>query len=204
MLLTILTYNPNSRKKVLLGGLAFITAVFVMYLVYGFIIVKFFQIIQALTTVRLVLYKILGVGAIILGILNIKDFIKYKPGGFGTEMPMFMRPKLRKIVSEVTSPQGAFLVGALVTLFLLPCTIGPYIVAGGILSFIGFIKTIPWLLFYNLIFILPMLAITLIVYFGFTGAKDVHAWRNRNIRYLHLTAGIIILGLGLAMIFGWV
>lgn len=203
MLLTILTYNPGNKKKVLLAGLAFIASVFAMYLIYGFIIIKFFQIIQALTAVRLILYKILGLAAIILGILNIKDFIKYKPGGFGTEMPMFMRPKLKKIVSEVTSPKGAFVVGVFVTLFLLPCTIGPYIVAGGILSFLDFIQTIPWLLFYNLIFILPMIAITLIVYFGFTEVKDVYGWRNKNIRYIHLAAGLIILGLGLAIVFAF-
>ena len=204
MLITIAAYNPQNKKKILLAGLAFTASVFVMYLVYGFIIVKFFQIIQALTTVRLVLYKILGLAAIILGILNLKDFIKYKPGGFGTEMPMFMRPKLNKIVSSVTSPSGAFLVGAFVTLFLLPCTIGPYIIAGGILSVLEFIKIIPWLLIYNLIFVLPMLIITGVIYFGFAKIEDVSGWRKKNIKYLHLAAGLIILGLGMAMVFGWV
>jgi len=147
---------------------------------------------------------ILGAGAIVLGILNIKDFFRYKPGGLGTEMPMGLRPKVKKIISGITSPRGAFLVGAFVTVFLLPCTIGPYIIAGGILSALELIKTIPWLLIYNIIFVSPMVAITVIVYVGIANIENVSEWKDKNIRYLHLIAGAIILCLGIAMVFGWV
>ena len=204
MLITILTYNPNNKRKILLAGLAFISSVFIMYLFYGLVIIKFFQLIQALTSIRLWLYKALGFLAIVLGILNIKDFLKYKPGSLGTEMPMFLRPKVKKIISRVTSPTGAFVVGALVTVFLLPCTIGPYVICGGILSTLGLLKSLPWLLLYNLIFVLPMLIITIIVYLGVARVENVSDWKDKNIRYLHLIAGIIIFLLGLAMIFGWV
>jgi len=204
MLVAILTYNPGRRRDILLAGLAFVVSVFIMYLLYGFIIVKSFQVISALTSVRLWLYKILGGGAILLGILNIKDFIKYKPGGFLTEMPMFLRPKVKSIISGITSPKGAFLMGVFVTLFLLPCTIGPYIICGGILCSFGMLKFIPWLLLYNLIFILPMLVIVSVVYFSTAKIKDVSGWKERNIKYLHLIAGVIILGLGIVMILGWV
>ncbi len=204
MLIAILTYNPKKKKNVLLAGFAFTTSVFIMYLIYGLVIIRFFQLIQALTSIRLWLYKILGFCAVILGILNMKDFIKYKPGGFATEMPLSLRPKVKKIISGITSPKGAFFVGLFVTVFLLPCTIGPYVIASGILSALELIKTIPPLLLYNLIFVLPMLAITLIVYAGFVQVEDVSGWKDRNIRYLHLIAGFIMLALGIAMVFGWV
>ena len=204
MLIAIISYNPKKRRNVLLAGLAFTTSVFIMYLFYGLVIIKFFQIVQALTSIRLMLYKILGIAAIILGLLNIKDFIRYKPGGIGSEMPMSLRPKVKKIISGITSPVGAFSVGAFVTVFLLPCTIGPYVIAGGILSALELIKTIPWLLIYNFIFVLPMIVITGIVYTGFKKVEDVSGWKDKNIRYLHLIAGLIILGLGIAMVFGWV
>ncbi len=202
MLLAILTYNPQKRRNVLLAGIAFIASVFLMYLFYGLVIIKFFQIIQALTAIRLYLYKALGLIAIILGILNIKDFIKYKPGGFLTEMPLFLRPKVKKIISGITSPKGAFITGLFVTLFLLPCTIGPYIIAGGILSAIKILKTIPWLILYNLIFVLPMVCIVLLVYLGVSKVEDVSQWKEKNIRYLHLVAGLIMVGLGVGMLFG--
>jgi len=204
MLIAILTYNPKKKRNVLLAGFAFTTSVFVMYLFYGIIIIKFFQIVQALTSTRLWLYKILGLGAIILGILNIKDFIKYKPGGFGTEMPLSLRPKVKKIISKVTSPKGAFGVGIFVTLFLLPCTIGPYVIVGGILSIYELINILPLLLLYNIIFVVPMIAITLIVYAGFAKVENVSEWKEKNIKKLHLIAGIIMLALGIAMVFGFI
>jgi len=203
MLTAILTYNPEKKKNILLAGLAFISSVFVMYFLYGLIIVKFFQIIQSLTPVRVWLYKILGGVAIILGILNIRDFISYRPGRPITEMPLFLRPRVKKIISKITSPKGAFLVGAFVTLFLLPCTIGPYIIAGGILSILEILKTFPWLFLYNLIFILPMIIIVSAVYFRFKKIEDISKWKEQNIRYLHLTAGIIIVFLGIAMVFNF-
>jgi len=217
MLTAIIAYNPHNRKNIILAGLAFVASVFVMYLIYGLIIIKFLQLIQAMTAVRLWLYKILGAAAIILGILNVKDFIQ----GVGckacesgpcktpkerpmTEMPLNWRPKVKKIISGITSPAGAFSVGIFVTLFLLPCTIGPYIIAGGILSAMEIIKTLPPLLLYNLIFVAPMLIIIGIVYWGFRRVEDISVWKEKNISKLHLVAGIIMLGLGVAMVMGLV
>jgi len=204
MLIAIITYNPRDRKNVLLAGFAFVLSVFVMYFFYGLIIIKFLQIVQALTSVRLLLYKILGGIAVVIGILDIKDFFFYKPGGFATEMPLSLRPKVKKIISGITSPKGAFGVGLFVTLFLLPCTIGPYIIAGGILSFFEILSAIPWLLIYNIIFISPMVAITIIVYCGVSRVEDVSSWKEKNIRKLHLVAGIIMFLLGLGMLMGWI
>ena len=49
-----------------------------------------------------------------------------------------------------------------------------------------------------------MLAITFVVYAGYTTVENVSGWKEKNIRYLHFVAGIIMLGLGLAMLLGWV
>jgi len=203
MLIAILTYNPKNKKNVLLAGFAFSLSVFIMYFIYGLIIIKFFQIIQGLSSIRFYLYKGLGIAAILLGALNIRDYFSYKPGSLGTEMPVFMRPKVKKIISKVTSPSGAFVVGLFVTIFLLPCTIGPYVIAGGILSAMAIIKTFLPLMLYNAIFVLPMIFITLIVYKGISKVDDVSGWKERNIRKLHLFSGIIMALLGLAMFFNW-
>jgi len=204
MLIAILAYHPDNKKKVLLAGLAFSASIFIMYLFYGLVIIKFFQLVQAITSVRLILYKVLGIAAILLGIFNIKDFISYKPGGFATEMPMIMRGKMKKVISGVTSPKGAFFVGLFVTVFLLPCTIGPYVVAGGILSAMDLVKAIPALLLYNFVFVLPMIIITVAIYFGMSKIEDVSEWKDKNIKYLHLFAGTIMFILGILMLLGLV
>jgi len=199
MLTTILFYNPGNRRAVLFAGSAFITAVFVIYFLYGLVFIKFFHVVQASW-----LFKGLAVAAIVFGILNIRDFVRYKPGGLGTEMPLLLRPRVKKILSRITSTRGAFLTGVFVTIFLLPCTMGPYIIAAGILSVYDMVQTAPILLLYNLVFIIPMLAIVGIVYFGLGRVHDVYLWKERNITKLHLIAGIIILGLGIAMLSGLV
>jgi cytochrome c biogenesis protein CcdA len=197
MLIAILTYNPTQKRDVLLAGLAFIIAVFVMYLIYGLIIIKSFQLIQALTFVKLWLYKILGGGAVILGCFKLRDFFRYKA-------VCKVSPKVDRIISKITSPKGALLVGAFVTIFLLPCTIGPYVICGGILCPLGVLNSLPWLLLYNLIFILPMLVVVLLIYLSLGNVKDISNWQAKNIRYLHLIAGLVILGLGIAMLLGLV
>lgn len=203
MLIAIITYNPKKKSNIIWSGFAFSLAVFVMYMIYGVFIIKSFQLIQGITEIRIWLYKVLGVGAVLLGILQMKDFLIYKPGSVATEMPMGFRPKLKRIISGITSPWGAFGIGLFVTLFLLPCTIGPYVILGGMLSYMEILKTLPMLVLYNLIFISPMIIITGIVYFGISRVEDVSSWKDNNIRILHFISGFIILSLGIAMLMGW-
>ena len=195
MLVAILTYNPTRKKNILLAGLAFVFSVFVMYLIYGLVIVKLFQLIDAFKIVQLWLYKVLGIGAIVLGGFKIKDF-------FQAKAVCKVTPRVDRLILKITSPRGAFLIGAFVTVFLLPCTIGPYIICGGILCSLGLLKSLPWLLLYNLIFILPMLIVVLFIYFGLRKVEDVSSWQAKNIKYLNLVAGLVILGLGIAMVLG--
>lgn len=212
ILVSILLANPEKKNKVLVGGIAFTLAVFIGYFFYGLIMVQLFKsFIQFTSNIYPYLTKGLAVFAIILGIFNIKDFIKYQPGGLATEMPLNFRPRVKQIIKGVTSPTGAFITGIFVTLFLLPCTIGPYIIAtgslanitnGNIFSFSVLKILVPWLLFYNLIFILPMLGITLIVYFGVSTTDKLSEWKERKIKYIHLITGLLLIALGIAILTG--
>ncbi len=205
VLMSILIQNPDKRKKVLYAGLAFVSSVFIGYIFYGVVLVQFFKTAtEFLRQNSSIIYNSLAVLAMILGALNIKDFFYYKAGSVGTEMPLFLRPKVKKIINKITSPKGAFVVGFLVTIFLLPCTIGPYIVASGILSSLTIFQSSLWLIYYNIIFVLPMLAITLIIYFGFAQIDEVSGWKEKNIKILHLVAGILLFLIGLALLIGWI
>ncbi len=203
MLMAILSYSKN-RKRVLLSGLSFSLAIFIGYIIYGVLLVKIFQLMQVITTIRLTLYKILGLFAILLGALQLKDSMNYKPGGFMTEMPMSWRPKAKKLIENATGPASSFFVGIFVTLFLLPCTMGPYLIMTGIISMYQLVKVLPWLILYNVIFISPMILITLLVYAGLSNVKDVKKWRDKKIRVIHFIESFILLGIGFAMFMGWV
>jgi len=203
VLMTLLMQYPEKRKRVLLGGFSFTLAVFILYFLYGLIMVRFFAYaIPEVGNYAYYVFKGFGVFAIILGVLNLKDYFVYHPGGLATEMPLIFRPKMKLWIKKITGPKGAFVVGIVVTLFLLPCTIGPYIIASVELSSLSFIQTLFWLLYYNLVFIIPMVAITLIIYFGLTTVGDVGGWKERNIRRLHLIEGLILTVIGILMFTG--
>jgi len=204
MLIAVTTYHPKDRKQILWSGLAFIAAVFITYFIYGLLIVKAFEVLQSFSNIRLYLYKGLAIGAIVLGLLELKDFFFYKPGGVGTEMPLFLRPKVQKLLARITSPFGAFSLGMFVTLFLLPCTIGPYIILGGMLSFGEFFQSVPILSLYNFIFVLPMIVIVFLIFFGSKDIKQISSWKEKNIRFIHLIIGLVFVLLGTAMLLGWV
>lgn len=68
----------------------------------------------------------IGILGILIGLANLKDFFWYGKG-FIMEVPLAWRPRMMKIIQAVVSPWGAFAVGIIVSLFLLPCSAGPYV-----------------------------------------------------------------------------
>ena len=191
------------RKTILFTGLSFVFAVLVMYLIYGILIVKFFDLIQSFKNLQSIITPILSlvmsILALILGGLEIKDYFSYKPGSLGTEMPMNLRPKVQRLISKITSPLGAFILGLFVTVFLLPCTIGPYFILGGLISTgsTNISTMFPYLFLYNLVFVLPMVAVTLIIFLGVKDIGDVKNWKDKNVRILHLISGLLLTGLAI-------
>ncbi len=202
ILLSIITRNPGRREKVLLAGLAFSLSVFAFYLAYGLILVSLLATVREATSFEPILTRGLGIVSIAIGLLHVREYLS--PGGakVGTGIPSGWRPRLAALLNGITSPLGAFVVGALVTLFLLPCNIGPYIIGCSILSVYGPVAAFPYLLLYNLVFILPMLAITSIVYLGVARIGDVKGWREENIGRFHLVSGLVILAFGLFLVSG--
>jgi len=205
VLLVLLLQDPNKKNRVLVGGISFTLAIYIGYLIYGLIIVTLFTSMATFfKNISVYIYNGFAILAMLIGALQIKDFFYYKKGSIGTEMPLFMRPKVKKTINNITSVKGTFLIGLFVTLFLLPCTIGPYIVASGLLSQLGTFGALPWLLYYNLIFILPMLIIILLVYFGISRIQELEGWKERNIKKLHLISGILLFLVGISLLLGWI
>lgn len=206
VLLAIMEGQEEVKKKtkILFAGLAFIAAIFIGYLFYGLVLVQLFQTFTSyLVNGAVYLKYFIAILSMIIGALQIKDYFMYKPGSAGTEMPIWMRAKAKRIIEKITSPGGAFTIGLIISLFLTPCTMAPLVVATETLSQLGILGALPWLLYFNLIVILPLLIITFIVYKGMESAQRVSEWRARNIRKMHLIAGIIFLIVGFSLIIGW-
>ncbi len=201
LMTAILTRYPKNKRKALFVGLSFTLGIFIVYFIFGLLLRELFTIISSnVSLLESNFFIILGIISIIIGILNLKDGLNYGAGGFIMEVPQAWRPKMKKIIEGTTSPIGAFFVGVVIAFFLTPCTAGPYLVFSGIISQISILEAMPYLLLYMLIFVSPMLAITLIAYFGFAKIEDMGEWRERNISKLHLVAGALMMLIGIWLI----
>lgn len=190
----------GGRKRALFAGLAFTTSIYISYLLFG---LGLFAAIQ-ITGLAYWFAKVVGAIAILIGLANLKDFFWYGGGGFVMEIPQSWRPTLKAMLGRVTSPFGAFLMGFAVCLFELPCTGGPYIFILGMLAERSTLAyALPLLLLYNVFFVLPLLAMTGMLYLGFTSVEKATAWKDRNLRALHLVAGIVLIALGVIVVAGW-
>jgi len=194
LLTTILAIK--SRRKALFAGLAFSLSIYIAYFLMG---VGLFSAIQA-AGLSHTFYAIVAVLAIFVGLLNLKDYLWYGKW-FVMEVPRTWRPKMKALIRSVTSVPGAFIMGFVISLFLLPCTSGPYIVILGLLANTATRNhAFILLLLYNFIFIIPMLGITLAIYFGIATTEKAEQWRTGKLKILHLIAGVIILLLGIGML----
>ena len=192
----------GERKKALLVGFSFIAAIYLSYFFLGLGALKLIRT-YTLTYSR-VFYDVVGVIALIFGALNIKDYFWYGGGGFIMEVPRRWRPKMKSLITGAATPRGAFVIGFIISLFLLPCLSGPYIVILGMLA----AKATSWkaflyMILYNLIFVAPMIIVVLAMYFGLPPEKAEN-WRKEKIRLLHLIAGLVLVALGIVMLAGWI
>lgn len=198
ILMTTILASGNSRKA-LRAGLAFAASIFISYFLMGLGLYKALSI----GSISGIFFKFVGWTAIVLGLLNLKDYFWYGKG-FLMEVPMSWRPRLKELIHSVTSPVGAFFIGFLVSLFLLPCTSGPYIVILGMLAKNAFYtQAILYLILYNLIFVSPMVIISWAVYKGFDPQKAEEI-RQKRLKTLHFIAGIVMLGMGIVILMGWI
>ncbi len=200
----IVAQKKGKKGLVLKAGLAFTVAIYISYYLMG---IGVFTAIQAAGVQRPFIIVVSSL-AILLGIWNMKDFFAYGKW-FSIEVPKRWRPAVKRLTSSVVSIPGAFFVGVLDSLFLLPCSSGPYI---AILALLSSADTPPasgllYLALYNFIFVLPLLLITFAVHFGYTTTARAERWRSARLGKLHLASGILmfLLGAGMltAVLLGW-
>ncbi len=178
----------RGRKSVLIGGILFSLTIYAMYALYGLGILAAIYAANVQSFLKIILKALL----IFLASLEIIAFFRYRPGLVSVEMPKAFRPFAKSLLLSVQSPLMTIPVAALCSVLLLPCSSGPYAVALMIVANWQAILRILTIAYYNLLFIIPMIAITLIVYFG-TKPKKILEWREKHIREIHLISGLLLL-----------
>ncbi len=194
LLVTTLFALSKNKKRMLTVGIIYIAAVYITYLLAGVGLLLFIQKLNLAEPISLVV----GGLVIILGLIEIKDFWWYGKG-FSLTIPKSRIPLLKKYVKNVSVP-GAIVLGIFVAAVELPCTGGPYLAITTLLAKIGFNLTIfSYLLLYNFIFVLPLIVILLLVYFGFS-IERIATWKQSKRQWMRLFIGIIMIALGILLI----
>ena len=199
MILLASVLVKGNKKSVLSYGFAFIITIFLVYFAMGLGLIFGIKFLNNFINTNII-YLIVGIFALILAALNIKDAISYGAGNFVMEVPRSWRPTMKKILESVTSVWSVILIAFIVAFFLTPCTAGPYVLVSGLLHSLPINEIMMWLTVYNIIFVLPMIAIVFLIYFGLFKLETLQRLRENNIKTLHWISGIILLIIALYLI----
>jgi len=180
----------GSARRALRAGLIYSLVVFVVYFLMGW---GLYRVISVFSSSSGFYYFYLGVAGVIflLGLLQLKDVFWYGKG-----VTLRISSKVKPIIERFMAKgnlTSIIILGVIVSLFELPCTGEIYI---GILTVMSIHKTfgLGYLLIYNLIFILPLLVLTYLIYRG-TSTEKLQNWTVSNRKYMKLISGLLLLGL---------
>ncbi|MBI2587328.1 hypothetical protein HYW29_00755, partial [Candidatus Amesbacteria bacterium] len=110
-------------------------------------------------------------------------------------IPGFIKPSLARLIHAATYP-AIFLLGILVGLFEFPCTGGPYLTILALLhDQATFTSGTLYLIYYNLIFISPLVLILLITT-NHQLLTSFQAWRHTHSKSADLLSSLAMIILG--------
>lgn len=199
ILLSSILKEQWNKKTVILAWALFTLSVFISYVAMWFWLYKALASTSSIFYLKLIVW-ILGV---LIWLANLKDYFWYWKL-FKMEVPDSWRPNMRKVLKKVVSPMWAFFVWFLISLFLLPCSSGPYLVVLWYLASESASITTWWYLYiliYNIIFIIPMIIITLLIWLWYKNIWEMSEYKELNVEKLHLITWVIMLLLWIYILF---
>jgi len=199
-------YKPT---QILLVGLIFSLAVFIAYFFIGIGLFEFVMKIKFLPLVNKLITFLFGITAIILGFLSIYDFYKIQKGKLKEitlQLPDKFKNKIKELIWKKINRRyyllSSFIVGFLVGILEFPCTGQIYFPIVLILKEIPSLKinALFYLLLYNFMFIIPLLIVFALVYFGTTSDSLTLFLKGKSSLVKILTA-ILFFSIGFILIF---
>lgn len=208
-LISYLAFIGRQGKQLLVPGLLFSLGVFVAYFLAG---AGVFEALNQLRTFRLVdqvlRWPVILV-AVVFGLLNLHDFLALK-NGQKERLKLGLKDHLTQKIHAVIRTEkhaagylGGFFLGAVIGWLELPCTGQVYFPIILMVREMGpdRAKAIAYLLLYNFIFIIPLLAVFIGVYYGLSNQIMTKLVREHLAKVKLLTA---LFFFGLVLLLVWV
>lgn len=197
LMLTVLLKSGH-KEAVLKNGLTYTAGVYLTYLIGGLTLLSAFNAVRSIAIVSQMLYAVVGGFIIVAGFVEVKDFFWYGKW-FSLSIPTFFVKTAEKQARESkASLAAAFGAGVVLTLIELPCTGAPYLAVLTLMSQsgLGYLTALPMLLLYNLVFVLPLVAIILLAYTGFKLEKlDEFRKHERGLARLLIGVALVTVGI---------
>lgn len=199
---TFLTVVNRKRREILMVGIAFTLAVFLTYFLIGTGFLKFLQALPFIKVIARWVYIATAVLAMALGVLSISDFFRSRKGDFGDmtlQLPDRLKKRIHKVIISENEPRArrniilaSATTGFLVSILEMACTGQVYLPT--IIYVMGApglkTKAVFYLLLYNLMFILPLVAVFAVVYFG-TTSEQLTGFLKKNTPLIKLLTALL-------------
>jgi cytochrome c-type biogenesis protein len=200
MMITFLGYlivfggRGKDKNWILKTGVVYILAVFVTYLLTGLLFYGVAYYIQRWWLASVFKYIVGGV-LIVAGLIQLKD-------AFFPDMPIHLRmsmkgfEKLTKLMARASFGVTA-VIGFLTTVFSTPCMLPLYVGTTAVIARSGLpmAKVLGLFLYYNLIFILPLIVI-LMVMAGGKQIVNMKEWEHKNTKWMRFVLGAALVLVG--------
>lgn len=198
------------REAVLRFGMAFSIAIFITYFMMGFGIWRLIGYIYETKLFVVILGFSIGLRSILrflFSFFSLSIGFREATGSLLNKrfkrIPKSILEKIAKYLRRFSNkPLSAFLLGVILSVFLLPCTSGPYLIA---LSLIADLETQEYglilLTLYNSIVVAPFVIITAGIYLLKIKSSHLKIWFSTRQKWLNLMSGLLMLALSIYLIF---
>ncbi len=204
-LLVLLISVSESRKRIFTVGFTFVVVVYIFYFLFMAAWLNVFLYLGFLDPVRIAI----GLVALIAGLINCKEFFAFRKGitlmiQESHKIPLVNRIEgMKDVIKHGSFPaliMASVILASFASLVELPCTAGFPIIYTKILSERVFAESMIYylyLMFYNLVYVIPLAAIITLFGYFFKG-KQITKGQMQAIKVF---GGLIMIALGIILIF---
>ncbi len=208
-LVSYLTLAGRKSRDVLFVGGTFTFAVFLTYFFIGLGLFEFVRILGIFPVLNKIASLLIACFAVLLGILSLYDYYKIrkgKPDEIVLQLPAAVKSKIHSAIREKSKMGnfilGSFIMGSLVALLEFPCTGQVYLPIIYVLRNMSEFKlrAVSYLVLYNLMFILPLIAVFILAYKGASSRRLIEFMRD-NAGKVKLFTAVLFFSLAAILIF---
>lgn len=204
-----LTLSGKKGKEVLLTGASFTIGVFLAYLLVGFGFYKVLDLVKVyMEVLSKIVYILTAIFCLVLAYLNIRDYFKTRGGDLedmALKLPEPLRKRINAAVREGNKSSSyylsAFVTGLIVSILELACTGQIYLPVIISMSSVPELRNQATLhlVLYNLMFIIPLIIVFILAYFG-TTSKELTNFLKKNAAAVKIGMAIVFLILAIWLI----